>query len=109
VHDYEGFVRELVTPGVPGIESFPCLIPNWDNTPRSGANGLVLQGSTPDAFRRHVRNALQRVSANTREHRLIFVKSWNEWAEGNHLEPDLKFGLQYLEAIRDELARQDAS
>jgi lipopolysaccharide biosynthesis protein len=109
VHDYDDFVRELISPGVPGIESFPCLIPNWDNTPRSGANGLVLHGSTPEAFRRHVRRALERVSAPTPEHRLIFVKSWNEWAEGNHLEPDLKFGLQYLEAIRDELARQDAS
>lgn len=34
----------------------------------------------------------------------MFVKSWNEWAEGNHLEPDLRFGRQYLEALRDELA-----
>ena len=37
------------------------------------------------------------------EERLLFVKSWNEWAEGNHLEPDLKFGLGYLDVIREEL------
>lgn len=34
--------------------------------------------------------------------RLLFVKSWNEWAEGNHLEPDLKFGCGYLDVIREE-------
>jgi hypothetical protein len=46
---------------------------------------------------------LHRVRAVPREHRIVFVKAWNEWAEGNHLEPDLKFGLGYLEALRDEL------
>ena len=37
------------------------------------------------------------------DRRIVFVKSWNEWAEGNHLEPDLKFGRGYLEVLRDEL------
>jgi hypothetical protein len=37
------------------------------------------------------------------ERRIVFIKSWNEWAEGNHLEPDLRFGRGYLEALRDEL------
>jgi hypothetical protein len=32
---------------------------------------------------------------------LVFIKSWNEWAEGNHLEPDLKFGRAYLDVLRD--------
>jgi hypothetical protein len=38
------------------------------------------------------------------EHRLLFIKSWNEWAEGNHLEPDLRFGYKYLEVLKDELS-----
>jgi lipopolysaccharide biosynthesis protein len=103
VYLYDEIIDSLLTGPVPGIESFPCVIPNWDNTPRSGANGLVLHGATPDGFRRQVRRALHRMRDVPNEHRIIFVKSWNEWAEGNHLEPDLKFGLGYLEALRDEL------
>jgi hypothetical protein len=108
IHEYDQVVDSLVQDAVPGIESFPCVIPNWDNTPRSGANGLVLNGSTPDGFRRHVNKVLNRMRNVPREHRIVFVKSWNEWAEGNHLEPDLKFRLGYLEALYDELKAADA-
>lgn len=36
---------------------------------------------------------------------IVFLKAWNEWAEGNYVEPDLKFGHGYLEVIRDEILR----
>ena len=103
VHLYEKVIDSLITEPIPGIRNFPCVIPNWDNTPRSGRNGLVLHGSTPELFRLHLRRALDRMSHVPHEHRLVFVKSWNEWAEGNHLEPDQKFGLRYLEVVREEL------
>ena len=100
---YEQVIDSLVTEPVPGIESFPCLFPNFDNTPRTEENGIVLHGSTPELFRRHLRRALDRMKNTPRERRILFVKSWNEWAEGNHLEPDLKFGMRYLEVLREEL------
>ncbi|MES2692296.1 MAG: glycoside hydrolase family 99-like domain-containing protein [Verrucomicrobiota bacterium] len=84
----------------------PCAIPNWDNTPRSGLRGLVLHDSTPELFRTHLRTLLAQIATKPAEHRLLFVKSWNEWAEGNHLEPDLRFGRAYLEVLRDELGSQ---
>lgn len=102
---YEKVIDSLVFDRVPGVENFPCVIPNWDNTPRSGGNGLVFDGSTPELFRRHLRNALDRMRDVPREHRIVFVKSWNEWAEGNHLEPDLRFGLRYLEVMKEELTK----
>jgi hypothetical protein len=103
VHRYEDVIERMIADRHPGIERFPCVIPNWDNSPRSGANGLVLHGSTPELFRRHLRRALESVATVPSERRLVFVKSWNEWAEGNHLEPDLKFGRGYLEVLREEL------
>jgi lipopolysaccharide biosynthesis protein len=88
-------------------ETYPCVTPNWDNTPRSGYGGVVLHDSTPELFAIHLRQAIAMVSNRLRERRLIFVKSWNEWAEGNYLEPDERFGHQYLDVIRKVLAETD--
>jgi glycosyl transferase family WbsX len=81
--------------------AYPCVIPDWDNSPRSGARGFILYGSTPTLFRRHLEEAVQLVEERDAEDRIVFVKSWNEWAEGNYLEPDRKFGHQYLDAVRE--------
>jgi hypothetical protein len=88
---------------------YPCLLPNWDNTPRSGSNGLVLHGSSPQLFRDQVRKALSMVGHRDREKRIVFVKSWNEWAEGNYLEPDHRFGRGYLDVLREENVCIDSS
>jgi len=100
---YKDHVRRLITPHASKAQYYPCLLPNWDNTPRSGMNGLVFEGSTPDLFKQHVRDALLHVRSKPPEHRFVFLKSWNEWAEGNHLEPDLRFGRGFLEVLRGEL------
>jgi lipopolysaccharide biosynthesis protein len=102
VRSYRAVAPDLLPRSLPDAV-FPTAIPNWDNSPRSGANGLALHGSTPALFARHMREALRLVSAHSPGKRLVFVKSWNEWAEGNHLEPDARFGHGYLAAIRDAL------
>ncbi len=81
----------------------PCVYPNWDNTPRSGRRGLAVTGSTPEVFRTHVADAVASVAHRPADERMLWVKSWNEWAEGNHLEPDLDHGHAWLEALRDGL------
>lgn len=85
---------------------YPCVIPNWDNTPRSGSRGLVIHGSTPELFKIQLQRALAAVSVNKPQDQIIFIKSWNEWAEGNHLEPDQKNGLGYLTVLRDTIKGQ---
>lgn len=89
-----------------GLDGFtqPCVWPNWDNTPRAGANGLVVTGASPDAFGRNLRDAVELLSERPAEHRLLWVNSWNEWAEGNHLEPDTEVGHGWLEAVRTAVA-----
>lgn len=103
VYNYADAAEHLLPPTLPAPNRFPVVVPNWDNTPRSGARGLVLRGSTPTLFRRHLQQALALTRDVPPEQRFIFIKSWNEWAEGNHLEPDQKHGNGYLEAIRSEL------
>jgi hypothetical protein len=77
----------------------PCVYPSWDNTPRSGARGLAITGSSPEIFGRHVRQAVDTLQDRPAQERLLWVKSWNEWAEGNYLEPDLEHGHGWLRAL----------
>lgn len=87
--------------------AIPCVMPNWDNTPRSGARGFVLQGSTPALFKKQVKKALAHVRKKPANKRILFVKSWNEWAEGNYMEPDRRHGHAYLQAFKEALAEQE--
>lgn len=84
---------------------FPTLIPNWDHSPRSGKNAYILTNSTPDLFAKHVRQILDIVNAKDTNEKIIFLKSWNEWGEGNYMEPDLKFGKGFIRALRNELEK----
>jgi len=83
----------------------------WDNTARRGLRGTIYTGSTPGLYEHWLRQSLrQTVQERQGEERLIFINAWNEWAEGCHLEPGLRWGHQYLQATRSALtASNDAS
>lgn len=108
IYDYAELLNTFVPESTRQADHIPCLIPSWDNTPRSNMNGLIMEGSTPELFRKSVRQALDKVAEKPAEHKLVFLKSWNEWAEGNHMEPDLRDGYGFLEALRDELTTHRA-
>lgn len=65
-----------------------AVVTGWDNTPRSGKRGLVLTGYDRENFERAIRAALELEEKNAAQ--LLFIKSWNEWAEGNTIEPKFK-------------------
>jgi hypothetical protein len=93
-----------VYPTLKGLEDenlnvFPTIIPGWDHSPRSGKEGLVYHNSIPELFEKHINQVLEKIGKKPEERKIVFLKSWNEWAEGNYVEPDLKFGTKYLEAI----------
>lgn len=87
--------------GMPRDERFlPSVLPGWDNTPRSSQRGVVFEGGSPELFEVLLKKAVNHVSSYSREHRIVFLKAWNEWAEGNYVEPDAHDGHAYLDAIR---------
>ncbi len=103
IYEYSKLMAEQVTAEHLPSTSYPCVVHAWDNTPRSGHNGVVFRGTSPETFRVFLKAALNTVQTKPSDHRLVFLKSWNEWAEGNHLEPDLKNGHSYLRVVSDEL------
>lgn len=78
----------------------------WDNTPRRGRRATILQEVEPQDLRRAIAEHLVAGAARPIDERIMFVNAWNEWAEGNYLEPDTDRGRSLLEAIRD--GREDA-
>ena len=74
----------------------PCLLPNFDHSPRSAHNGIILEGDSPEKWF-HFCSEVNRIRKNANEN-LVFIKAWNEWGEGNYMEPDLRNGKGFIKA-----------
>ena len=72
--------------------------PNWDNTPRSGRRGMVITNTDPEKFERMLSEAIKIEKNNSNP--FLLIKSWNEWAEGNYIEPDETYGEEWLASIK---------
>jgi lipopolysaccharide biosynthesis protein len=99
LYDYAQ-ARERMAARKKGFPVYPCIFVRWDNTPRRGGDGIVFLNSSPERFAAGLSECVRAVLSRPFDDRLVFLNAWNEWAEGNHLEPDLKYGLQYLEVVR---------
>lgn len=78
-------------------EFTPCINPDFDHSPRSGYSGIILHGSTPKKWGKMLKDVAKSVLSKQNSNNLLFIKAWNEWAEGNYLEPDRKWGKGYIE------------
>ncbi|WP_295937771.1 glycoside hydrolase family 99-like domain-containing protein [uncultured Alistipes sp.] len=105
VYEYGEMIEYLTSPFDKKSNVFPMVLPNWDNSPRSGRRSMILKNATPELFRRHLRNVLDVVGEKDAQHRIVFIKSWNEWAEGNYLEPSERYQHQLTNIIKEELSR----
>lgn len=97
--DYSLMIQYFVQDQERSFNVYPSIIPNWDHTPRSGCKGTVYHNSTPALFAKHVANVFEVVKTKKKDDQIIFLKSWNEWGEGNYMEPDLRFGMQYIDVL----------
>jgi len=84
-------------------DEYPMVYVDWDNTPRAGKDGWLFDGSTPDLFGKLCTKAFEQTSNKNENEKIVIIKSWNEWAEGNYLEPDQKHGLAFLKAYKKSL------
>lgn len=100
VFDYRKACRYMITRNSSDDNVIPVIAPNWDHSPRSGKQSIILKNSNPKAFGELVTNSIEAVKNKPQERRIVIIKSWNEWGEGNHLEPDLKYGRGYLEELK---------
>jgi hypothetical protein len=103
--DYADAIKSLYDPIMNKENVFPTLIPNFDHTPRSGNFGKLFHKSTPDKFAEHVKMILQNIMLKDPDYQVVFLKSWNEWGEGNYMEPDINWGKAYINALANEKAK----
>lgn len=106
LHHYKSVYKRFISKEERAEDVYPTIIPNWDHTPRSGKVGYLLAGSTPLLFKKHVRDVVNAIDGKSKERRVAFLKSWNEWGEGNYIEPDLKYGKGYIKALHEVVSDQ---
>ncbi len=102
VGNYGRYVNSMCKRPLPNYKRFPCVTPMWDNSARRvGKSFFAFHGSTPYLYKKWIVNYLKKFTPYSKEENLFFINAWNEWAEGNYLEPDQKWGKAYLEATKE--------
>lgn len=104
VFKYKDAAKFMVPKEAANEEVFPVVAPNWDHSPRTGRAAILYSDCDPKYFYDLLKRTIDLISNKPREKQIVFIKSWNEWGEGNHMEPDLKYGLGYLEALRNAIS-----
>lgn len=103
VFEYKEAAKYFITEEEEKEDTVPTIVPNWDHSPRSGGSNPIFVNTKPEYFKEVVTRACKMV--NTKKNDLLIIKSWNEWGEGNYLEPDMQYGRGILEALRDGISK----
>lgn len=105
---YERIVENMTNRTEPGYRRHPCVTVSWDNSARRAAGAFIVTGATPESYANWLEATIRRTPPGVEGRKLVFINAWNEWAEGNHLEPDQRWGRGYLDATRNALERASA-
>jgi SAM-dependent methyltransferase len=104
VYNYKTMMDNMINRESPSYKMFRSVTPNWDNTPRKGANGLIIENSSAEDYEYWLTKTINYTEKNREgEEKIVFINAWNEWGEGNHLEPDEKNGYNYLAKTKSAL------
>lgn len=102
-YDFPRVASQFFAPEDAWENIFPTILSGWDRSPRVGTAEGIYFNATPENFGRHVLQALAIVKNKAPEHRILFLRSWNEWAEGNYMEPDIRYGHGFIDALAHAL------
>lgn len=97
VYQYDDVVKNMLKKQPALYRRFPCVTPSWDNSPRRKDDATILLGATPEKYGTWLREVIVKERNTAQKNPVVFINAWNEWGEGNHLEPDMKLGRRYLE------------
>ncbi len=103
VISYPAYVQQMQSRPMPAYKQYPCVTPMWDNTARRKQGAFILHDSHPDVYEAWLRHTRKTFKPYSEEENFVFINAWNEWAEGNHLEPCQRWGHAYLEATKKAL------
>ena len=99
IYDYAHVLDDHLAVPQPHYKCYPGISPGFDNSPRRADRGAtIIKGSTPALYERWLQELTERFEPFSLDENFVFVNAWNAWAEGNHLEPCLRWGRRYLEA-----------
>ncbi|MDR3244471.1 MAG: glycoside hydrolase family 99-like domain-containing protein [Elusimicrobiota bacterium] len=77
------------------------IFPSWDNTPRKGNRAFIYKNTSPLKYQQLLEEIIRITKEkNSKNEQMIFINAWNEWGEGAHLEPCIKYDYQFLEATK---------
>ena len=104
VYDYKEFVENKKYFNINNYKRYRAIAPMWDNTARKINKGVILDGATPELYKKWLKDIIVETNRNeSLDDNIIFINAWNEWAEGAYLEPDLWWKYGYLEATREAI------
>ena len=105
VTEYDVLVERMLAKPDPKFRRIRCVTPGFDNSARRNAAAAVFVDSTPEKYGAWLKTIIDKAkqTASADEEPVVFINAWNEWGEGNYLEPDCKWGHAYLEATRTAL------
>lgn len=101
IYSYKKYVEYITSLPLKDYKVYPCVSPGWDNSPRRINSGfMAFVGSTPELYGKWLDYTLKKFEPFSEDENFVFINAWNEWAEGNHLEPDQKWGHAYLDVTK---------
>ena len=105
VYSYKDYVEKMKSMDF-HPRSYPCVSPGFDNSPRRvGRNFTYIEGSTPELYGEWLEDSIKRFQPFSKNENFVFINAWNEWAEGNHIEPCDKWGRKYLDVTKEVIMR----